>query len=323
MTKLLGVLNLILIGVLVYILIYPQIKLKQTLEAVVVYQESLGALPLFVAEELGYFDSTKINVEAKEVMPGTEGIDDISKGKSQLLIGVNWQNAMFKMASRPEAYRVVLSSYYSSDKPYVALVTLRKKRIRKLKDLELKRIGFPRDTRLDFLLKDFLRKQNVDVDKMSFIGLLTSELDSALEKNYADVLLVPEPYRSLLLTRKTIRVLEDGILTRNYLTPFPTSLAMTSIVNLNLNREKVKRIVNALEMALTYMRENPDFAVDIIRKRFAIQDTMVPINIPDFVDYRGIEPARLQKLVEVFKSAEILFVDIDPHLIVLQPSEIR
>lgn len=323
MTKLLGVLNLILIGVLVYILIYPQMKLKQTLEAVVVYQESLGALPLFVAEELGYFDSTKIKVEVREAMVGTEGVDDVAKGKAQLLIGVNWQNGLFKMASRPEAYRVILSAYFNSDKPYVALVTTRKKRIRKLKDLALKRIGFPRDTRLDFLLKDFLRKQNVDVEKMSFIGLLTSELDSALEKNYADALLVTEPYRSLLLSRKSIRLIEDGILTKNYLSPFPISLAITSIVNLNLNREKVKRIVKALEMSLTYMRENPDYVANLIRERFAIQDTTVPIPIPDFIDYRGVEPARLQKLVEALKSSEILLVDIDPHLIILQPSEIR
>lgn len=323
MTKLLGVLNLILIGVLVYILVYPQIKLRQTLEAIIVYQESIGAVPLFVAEEQGYFDSTRVKVEVREAMFGTEGVDEVAKGKAQLLIGVNWQNALFKMAARPEAYRVVLSSYFNSDNPYLALVSLRKKRIKKLKDLELKRVGFPKDSRLDFLLKDFLRKNNVDVDKMSFIGLLTSELDSALEKNFADALLVPEPFRSLLLNRKSVRLVEDGILTKNYLNPFPTSLALTSIVNLNLNKEKLKRIVNALEMSLNYIRENPEYISELIRDRFAIEDTTVPIHVPEFMDYRGIEPARLQKLVDALKSSEILLVDIDPHQIILQPSEIK
>ncbi len=322
MNKILTVINLILIGLLVYILIYPQMQARKTVEATVVYQLDVGALPLFVAEKYGFFDSTNVKVETKEALFGIEGIEDVAKGKAQVLVGINWLNALFKMAARPEAYRVLYSASYGADHPYTALLTLRKKRIRKLKQLQLKKVGFLRGSRMDFFLKTFLKKEGVDPDKISFVGLLPSEMDSALEKNLVDALLAPEPYRSLLLDRKGIRILEDGFLLKRIVSPLPISLGVTSIVNLNLNKAKVQRVYQALEMALRFIRDYPDSAAQIFRQRFELPDSAV-VNLPRFSTYQELEPARLQKVVEACKEAQILLVDIDPSQLILQPSEIK
>ncbi len=322
MTRVLTLINLILLGVLVYILVYPQMKARQVVEATVVYQNTPGALPLFVAEELGLFDSLKVQVTAEEALIGPEVVDDIGKGKYQMLFGVDWANALFRMAARPEAYRVAYSATYSQSSPYASLITLRASKIRKLKDLLLKRIGYPKGTRYDLILKHYFKQEGLDPEKMSFIGLLPSEMTTALDRNLADALLIVEPYRSLVVHREDVRVLEDAVFARRIVSPLPVFAGLTSIVNLNLTRAQVQRVYAATEQAIRFIREHPDSAAQILRKHFELPED-APVNLPQFQTYQEIDPTRLEAIIAHLKEASVLFVDIDPNDFMMSPSDIK
>ncbi len=322
MTRILTLINLILLGILVYILVYPQIKARQEVEATVVYQQTPGALPLFVAEKLGLFDSVKVKVTAEEALLGPEVVDDVGKGKYQMLYGVDWANALFRMSARPEAYRVAFSANYSQSNPYASLVTLRKSRIRTLKDLLLKRIGYPKGTRYNMVLKHYLKQEGLDPDKVSFIGLLPSEMTTALDRNYADALLVVEPYRSIVVRREDVRVLEDAVFTRRVVSPLPVFVGLTSIVNLNLTKAQVQRVYQATEQAIRYIRQFPDSAAQILRERFNLPED-APVNLPQFETYQEIDPTRLEAVIAHLKEAEVLFVDIDPNDFMMSPSDLK
>ncbi len=322
MTRILTLINLILLGVLVYILIYPQMKARQVVEATVAYESTPGALPLFVAQDLGLFDSLKVKVTAEEALIGPEVVDDVGKGKYQMLFGVDWPNALFRMSARPEAYRVAYSVSYSQTDPYASLITLRKSRIRKLKDLLLKRIGYPKGTRYDLMLKHYLKQEGLDPEKVSFIGLLPSEMTTALDRNLADALLIVEPYRSLVVHREDIRILEDAVFARRIVSPLPVFAGLTSIVNLNLTKAQVQRVYAAVEQAIRFIRENPDSAAQILRQHFELPAD-APVNLPQFKTYQEIDPTRLEAVISHLKETSVLFVDLDPNDFLMTPSDIK
>ncbi len=322
MTRILTLINLILLGVLVYILVYPQMKARQVVEATVVYQDTPGALPLFVAEQLGLFDSLKVKVTSEEALIGPETVDDIGKGRYQMLYGIDWANALFRIAVRPEAYRVAYSVAYSQSNPYASLVTLRKSKIRSLKDLLLKRIGYPKGTRYNLILKHYLKQEGLDPEKVSFIGLLPSEMTTALDRNLADALLVVEPYRSLVVHREDVRVLEDAVFSRRIVSPLPVFVGLTSIVNLNLSKAQVQRVYQATEQAIRFIREYPDSAAQILRHHFNLPAD-APVNLPQFETYQELDPTRIRAIIAHLKETEVLLVDLNPNDFLMTPSDLK
>ena len=322
MTRILTLINLILLGVLVYILVYPQMKARQVVEATVVYQDTPGALPLFVAEQLGLFDSLKVKVTSEEALIGPETVDDIGKGRYQMLYGIDWANALFRIAVRPEAYRVAYSVAYSQSNPYASLVTLRKSKIRSLKDLLLKRIGYPKGTRYNLILKHYLKQEGLDPEKVSFIGLLPSEMTTALDRNLADALLVVEPYRSLVVHREDVRVLEDAVFSRRIVSPLPVFVGLTSIVNLNLSKAQVQRVYQATEQAIRFIREYPDSAAQILRYHFNLPAD-APVNLPQFETYQELDPTRIRAIIAHLKETEVLLVDLNPNDFLMTPSDLK
>ena len=322
MTKVLTVINIILAAILAYILVYPQIQANKIIEAQALYVKDLSALPLFVAEDMGFFDSTRVRCQLEEVEKPGSDVDEVMKTASQMSFGLDWGTFLFKAAVRPEAYRVVMSTSSTISEPYTALFVRKRSRIRKFKQFAGKKIGYPRDTRALEFLKMLLKKDGVDVEKCNFIAIADFEMDSALVKKLVDVLLAFEPYRSLLMKDPNVRLFADAYFERNLFTPFPLGLAYTTITNISVHKKAVQRLVKATDMAVEWIRKNPDKAIEIARKRFELPDSLI-FNLPTYQKHEELDFVQFNRFVTKAKEAEIILFEIDANKFLLRPEEIK
>jgi len=116
-----------------------------------------------------------------------------------------------------QAKKVVEAQFYqvksSVDNPQTALITLKKKRIRTLKDLKTKRkIGYYKDSKIKQIIKYILSEMGIDPEIHSYIPLSLKEMQTALEENIVDVLVAVEPVRSELLKKNGIKIVDDGFI---------------------------------------------------------------------------------------------------------------
>jgi ABC-type nitrate/sulfonate/bicarbonate transport system substrate-binding protein len=326
MRYLLTLLNVILATILLYILIYPKIQAGKVVEARILFEKDISALPLYIAEEKGFFDSLKIKVTIEETYKSGEEFDEIAKTTAHLGSGIPWSTLLFKSAARPKAVRLILSMESTISEPYDAIFVkkerLRRKRIRKYKDFEGKRLGFPRGTMYDLLLKYFLQGEGVNVDRIVFVPVSQSEMDSAIQNNLVDILLAVEPARSILMGDKSVELFEDAFLEKHLITPFPVGAHFTSLANVNLNKRIVKRLQSALNMAVDVIRTNPEEALNVAKKYLEIPENL-ELNLFSFKKYDEMDQTTLERFSKLLYDAGVVLFEVPVSEMFLKPEEIR
>ncbi len=330
MRKILPLINIVLAAILVYILIYPQIQARKIVQVTLKYEQNLSALPLFVAQEMGYFDSLRVKATIEEVAkPGSE-VDEVTKSAVQAAFGLSGDEYFFKTGPRPSAYRLIYTCSSSEGLPQTALFVKRppkrrrrrrRTRIKGIKDLVGKRIGFLRGTHYDEILKYIVRKEELDPEKFHFTPLSGFEMDSALQKDLVDALVAVEPYRTILLNKpEEVKLVEDGFFEKHAITPFLLGVGFTSRVNIQLKRNATQRIIKAISMALKYIRTHPDSAVIIANNHLETPTDLV-FPLPNYQGYNEIEIPGLIRWASFMKDANILLFDVDVEAYLLRHEE--
>jgi len=316
------VINLLLIGLLVYIIVYPEIQARKRVEASLLFEDNLTSLPVFVADELGFFDSLKVNVTIEEVEKPGDEMDLVMKGTYHVGCGTPWSSFIFKAAGRPEAYRVLFSAFSTIEEPYTALFARRKVRIRRPSDYAGKRVGYLRGGKMEPILRKYFQNKGVDPEKIVFTPLAFFEIDSALQRNLVDVLLAVEPYRSFLLHDRSVKLIEDAVIEKYAFTPLPIGVGFSSLVVLNLKKREFIRVFKALNRAIDFTREYPDSARKILLARLGLPDTL-NFTIPSFQKYEEVDPLSIRRYANFLKENDVLFVDVDVEKFLLRREELK
>ncbi len=325
LNKILTVVNIILAAILVYILIQPKIQASKIVEAKIYYRDDVSATPLYIAEANGYFDSLKVKVTVEEIGKPGEDVENVLKGIGQLASGTDWGMFLFKAKARPGVYRIVANATSTISVPYTALLAPPKSKIKKLSDLVGKKVGYLRGTKYEYLLRYALRSQGINDSLVEYTPLMMSEMKNVFNPDSAlvavDAVLAVEPYRTLLI-KQGARIIEDGFLEKYTVTPFPVGVTYTSVTNLQLRKNATQRVVKAINMAIDFMRKHPDSATAIVKTKLNVPEE-VSLMLPTFEKYNEIDPAQLDRYVDVLKKANVLFVDIETDSMMLSPEEIK
>jgi len=325
MRKVLVLINILLFGVLVFILIQPQIQKAKVKEITIIYNKSVGSLPLFVAQELGYFDSLKLKVSLEEVdKPGDE-VERVGRGAKGAGFGTNWDLFALKASADPTLFKIIYNAKSSIDNPQTALVSAKNKNIRSIRDLSRKgiKIGYLKDSRQMDMLRNILAEEKIPEGNYSLMPFSAQELMDTMTLKFADVLLVTEPVRSYLISKNLVNVIEDGFLERRIQTPFLYALAYTSKVNIQLNRDGVARLANAINNAIDFIRKEPQKAQEILKKYLGIEGD-VSINIPVFEKYTEISDAsEINRTIKKYMDMQIIFREADFSNSILRKEEIQ
>ncbi|MGB9823648.1 MAG: ABC transporter substrate-binding protein [Candidatus Hydrothermia bacterium] len=325
MRKVLVLINILLFAVLVFILIQPQIQAARVKEIKVIYARNTAALPFFVANEMGYFDSLKLKVSMEEVDRAGEEVERVGRGALGAGFGSSWDQFALKASADPTIFRIIYNAKSSVDNPQTALVSHKTKGIRTFKDLSRKgiKIGYLKDTRQAEMLKYILAAEKISENNYSLMAFTANEMIDTMTLKFVDVMLVSEPVRSYLISKGIVNVVEDGVLERRVMTPFLVGLGYTSKVNVQLNKDGVARLVNALNMAIDLIRKDPQKAQEILRKYVNIEEP-ITINLPVYEKYSEItDVADIKRTVQKFMEMQFLFREVDFTNSILKREDIQ
>lgn len=329
MRKILPIINIILALILIYILIYPQLKTKKVVSVNILYEQNIASLPLFVAQDLGYFDTLRVKIDTlREVeKPGKE-VDAVTTSAAQAAMGLSGDGFIFKTGPRPDAYRLIYLCSSTEGAPATALFVKRppkrkrrKKRIKGIKDLVGKRIGYLRGTHYEDILKYIVKEEELDPNKFHFTPLSSFEMDSAIQKDLVDALVAIEPYRTMLLNQsEEVQLLEDGFFENHAVSPFLLGVGFTSNVNVQLKRNATQRILKAMSMAIKFIRTHPDSALAIADRHLEMPEDFT-FALPNYSDYKEINIPGLIRWASFLKDADVLLFDVDVEQYIFKPEE--
>lgn len=325
-TRILIVVNLILIGILIVILWLPGRVKKGPEEARVYFMRDISSLPYWVAQEKGFFDSVGVKVKAEEIVRVGDEIAMVRRGTVVLGLGFPWDALIGKADTGLANFRIVYSVFGTPEKPATALIATKESGIKGIKDLTGKRIGYLQDTRGSLGITAILLALGVDTAGTKMVALSSGEMPTAFADNRCEAMVIFEPVRTRYLAdTDNILFVEDGFLEK-YLAAdgrLPVSVLFTSIPNLKLRRESTVRSVKALNMAVDYIRANPEEAKQIARANLSLPEG-AEISLPDFRRYDeedyGVIESYIKKLNEM---SVILFEPPDLKNLYLRTSDIK
>lgn len=325
-TRILIVVNLILMGILFIILWLPSRVTRGPEEARAYFIRDISSLPYWVAQEKGFFDSVGVKIRAEEVIRVGDEIAMIRRGTVALGIGFPWDALIGKADTGLASFRVVYSVFGTPEKPATALVAAKGSGITSLRDLTGKRIGYWQDTRGSLEVPAILLALGVDTTGTKMVALSASEMPTAFADKRCEAMLVFEPMRTQYLAdTDNILVVEDGFLEKHLAAGarLPVSVIFTSLPNLKLRNESTVRAIKALNMAVDYIRSNPDEARKIAKANLNLPDG-AEIVLPEFRRYDeedyGVIESYTKKLSEM---SVILFEPPDLKNLYLRTTDIK
>lgn len=332
MRVLLGIIDILLAAILVFIIEYPVLKAKKEVEGKVLYVRDISALPLFVAQEKGYFDSLKVKVNLVEAGINGDEVDQVKNGTAQAAFGTDMAMFVYKGAIKPDAFKIIYVTEASIDNPQTKLITLRTTTYRNLKSLEGKRIGYYSRTKDNRWIRYIVKNAEGDPEKVKTLPQSQAEVITGLTDKNVDYLLARTPEAQILEASRKLKVVEDGVLENYVSAPFIMNIGYTSVANMQFYQEPTKRIMKAIIKAIDFIRNNPDEALKIANKYFEIDSIIVKvglkpedvnISLPEFRKSFELDPSEIQKATDRMMDAEILLKEADFSGDLLKQQELK
>lgn len=298
MTKLLNVIIVLLALVLVFIIVYPQWQESRPVIVKIGCDSTASATLFAVAQEKGFFKTERVIPELVYYAEPKVMLEDLTLGKIQCAI-TPWQTLLHQVPVASDSFKVLSSVEFRVSIPIDAILInpdvaaqKSKTKIKELKDLKNKRLGYPPQMRE--LIPVILKQIGIKETEIKLTEMSNSALVLALSQNQLDAIFVLEPERTSALNQGKV-ILAEAILPKNIIAPFPGA-AYT--ITRNLIKEQ-RRIAIKLKTILDASVAFADANVEESRKMF-----LKFYNLdPDI--YQNVYLPQFQKLVEINKGAVV------------------
>lgn len=235
------------------------------------YLNIVASLPLFVAEEKGFFKDTGIQYEATVIATSNQLVDAIVAGNLDFYIESSAVPVLAVELQSPGKLKVFSVSEITSQAPFDALLVKEDSPIKTLSDLSGKRIGvFPGSTATN-LLKKYLKDKGVDVSSITFVPLPPANQLTALIKGSIDALHAYEPTTSIAMAKGGVRQLFGSVYAA-MLSPNPQGVAAISAAFVKKNPDTTAKVVSAFERAMVFMKEHDAETRQILAKKMGLPE---------------------------------------------------
>jgi ABC-type nitrate/sulfonate/bicarbonate transport system substrate-binding protein len=226
----------------------------------------MGILPLYIAEEKGFFEQEKIKVQWVDVKdPGQA--EKLFHSSQVDLIMTTFANLLPAEVRKPGTLRLLFPIFESSDKPGSFILAQGNSEIKGVNDLRGKTLGTysgasQRTYALLFLKKIGLREP----EDVRLVQVPSSAQVQGLLGGSFDALFAVEPYGSLAIS-KGAKVIELGIRTKYIFDPFWLGSVAISSALAKEKPQVITGILNSLERAATFIKESETESREILAKR--------------------------------------------------------
>lgn len=233
------------------------------------YLNITASLPLFIAEEKGFFNDEGITIESIPLATSNQLVDGLLTDNLHCFVEAAAVPVFLAEQKSPGKIKIFAASEITNESPFDALIVDDSSSIKNLKDLEDKKIGvFPGTTATAFL-KDFLIDSGVNTQNIVFTPIPPQSQLAALKSGSIDALHSYEPTTTIAVLKSNCRVLFSSVYAK-MLSPNPQGVACISEAFLKQHPELAKKVVTALERAMRFMKENPAECRSILQKRLSL-----------------------------------------------------
>jgi len=227
-------------------------------------------LPLFVALEKGFFTQNGIDVNAIETTSPNDIITGIVSGTVDFAAVIGY-TLIFPAAIRyPGTFKLYSSSEETAHSFTSSIITLKDTPIDSYRDLIGKRIGvYTGLVQINFL-KAILTGMGIDLSQVEIVKISPRLQIQGLVSGEYDALSSTEPTTNIARLQGIAKVVSENPRSSYIMRPFPSSAAPISTKLLTESPEAARAIVRSLEMAIDYIKTNPEGAKACLPKYTAI-----------------------------------------------------
>jgi ABC-type nitrate/sulfonate/bicarbonate transport system substrate-binding protein len=235
------------------------------------YLNIVASLPLFIAEEEGFFEDEGIEYEATVSATSNQLVDAILADNLDLFVESSAVPVLAVELQSPGKLKVFSVSEITENAPFDALLVKSDSVISSIRDLPGKKIGvFPGSTATN-LLRKYLADQGVEVSSITFVPLPPTDHITALTRGSVDAVHAYEPTTAIATTSGGAKQIHGSVYA-GMLSPNPQGVAVIATSFSENNPEVAEKVIRALERSMQFMVDNEDETRQILVKRMNLTE---------------------------------------------------
>lgn len=232
------------------------------------------SLPVFVAQERGYFAQAGVEVRSTECLGGQRCIVEMLEGRADIATATELP-VTFQSFKRNDF--AIFATFVTATQDVKVLVR-RGAGIERLAQLAGKRVATVKATSAHYYLDSALLFEGVDPQQLDLIGLPPEQVGPALVAGRVDAAVVWEPF-----AYETLRALGgDGVVVPG-VRIYAATFNLVARHELLARREAdLVKVLQALERAVRFIRDEPLQAQAILKARLDVDDAFVAATWNDY-----------------------------------------
>ena len=307
---------IIVLSIGVIYLLYP--RAEETKPVRIGYLPIVASLPLYTAQENGYFEEQGINIEAIQIQTSNQIIEALIRGDIDIGIGLSSVPILAVESKDPGKIKVFSVSDLTTDRPFDYIIT-NKEEITSIKDLEGKKIGvFPGSTAKKFV-KKYLQNAEINITNTKWVDITPPNQLPALYSGSIDALHSYEPITTIALENPKVKPLARGVYSEVF-DHTPVGVSVVSSKFLKNNPNLAKDTVISFNNAFDFNREHIGESRKIAEVKFKLDPNVAEkFVIPYVVRSDEIDRTVFQKWANLLFEIEELEIKVDTSTLFYNP----
>jgi ABC-type nitrate/sulfonate/bicarbonate transport system substrate-binding protein len=292
-------------------------------KVVINYAQLRISTPILVAREQGYFKELGLDVELKPSPTGQTVIDELVSGSTDIA-GYSALPIIFNAMAKTKKELVLISALYENkDHPITRLIVnteLKKGGVFAIADLKGKRIGILNTKAYEVWLKLILRENGLDIDRDKIViqQIAPENQAEAIKSGSIQALLTNDPVATKILTKNFgVELIPNSALVPQYtkMDDFYFGSFCVSKKYAEENPAIVKKISQALDKAIDYIRQNPQACYQAlnsdptIKEKFGDLTDKYPQSF--YKKTNEVKPSDLKTIFDYYKTNNIVLEDLN------------
>ncbi|MBT7090870.1 ABC transporter substrate-binding protein [Candidatus Woesearchaeota archaeon] len=274
------------------------------------YLPMTASMPLFVAQEKGYFLEQNIKVELIEFQTSNQLTEALVRGDIQVEAASSSSVTATILQKDPNALKVFMVNSFDKENSISALIIKKDSNISSVAELKGKKVGsFPGSTTTAHA-RIYLEQNNAYDKNTQIIELAPGLQLQALSSGSVDAIMSLEPIPTIGRMKNISKTLVHALIETEVLVPF---IGGSYSFNKDFaDTATSSKIVIAMEKAVNFMRENPEESRPLLVEYTPLeQDISSEVPLPNTLKLDEIDIENFQMMVAFLIKEKILSSQIN------------
>ncbi len=281
----------------------------------IAYPPIMGSLPVFVAQDQQMFQRRHLQPETHSFSSSNDMVSALIAGQVDMLPAVSLVPLIHLEIQHPGKFRVFSHSRMRRDNSTYRLVVKNSSPLRRLADLQGKKIGVFPGTSASRLVGAFLQRQGIDPAGITFLQLPSSAQVSSLESGAIDALFSYDPLPQISEPGR-YRALSDSVYAE-LVEPCPVGV---SVISRDFERAQpgaAARAAGVIQEAIAYVGAHPQQATALLPRFTRMTPEMASrVNVSDITLSNDVDAAVLQRFIDMLYQIGEIPQSIDAHRLI-------